>query len=116
MSSQEFVAARLEEAIEQIQSHVNNIRNSIWTTFYGFERDRFVVDNKAELVDLCHEEVAKQAVTDFCFVTNLGSHSGSSPHVLCTSQKAAAMIAEDTGVKVRIYSTKLIDTEEFLRS
>ena len=116
MSSQEFVSERLEAAIEEIQAHVNNIRNSTWTTFYGFERDKDVVSNTAELRDLCYGDLAKEAVQGFCFVVKLSNHSGSMPRVLCTHQKAAEIIAEDTGVRIRIYSTKLIDTEEFLRS
>ena len=33
------VADSLEEAIAGIQKHVDDVRNSNWTTFYGFENE-----------------------------------------------------------------------------
>lgn len=114
MNSQDFVSERLEAAIEEIQAHVNNIRNATWTTLYGFERDRDIVSNKNALMELCHDEIAKLAARDFCFVAKLGSYDGDTARVVCGSKRAATMIAQDTGVRVRIYNTKLIDTEEFL--
>ena len=114
MSNQDFVSERLEAAIEEIHSHVNNIRNATWTTVYGFERNRDIVSVKKDLIELCHDEIAKQAAKDFCFMIKVGSYEGGATRVLCPHKHVAEIIAQDTGVRVRIYNTKLIDTEEFL--
>lgn len=112
------VADSLEEAIAGIQKHVDDVRNSNWTTFYGFENEhRDIVASKVDVLQKIHP-MNTSLVADASaglFVTHVhNNNTGDTVMVFCTSKNVASALAEETGLRIRIFNCKMTDTEMYL--
>ena len=95
------VADSLEESIAGIQRYVNDVRNSSWATFYGFENEhRDVVASKVDVLQKIHPmntSLVADASAELFVAPVHNNNTGGTVMVFCTNKNVATALAERQG-------------------